>query len=216
MKESYRFKSVRFKRLKKRMLVQKTQISVGLYQTMEMHTVMIKAKRNKEAHLAMKVLQYTAEYNVFAIETQHTEQPEFLNDTSLMENVDSNTTHDSSNMCNNEFEDNQNADDHEDECVVLANLIANLKLDIDQNKMIQKQLRKANEALTHELKECKYDIEVSNDIRDRCKSALHHKEVELEKYTKYKNCQLEKEEIGRKYKETLDLLAQQNINLMKL
>ncbi|GKE58410.1 hypothetical protein Tco_1497595 [Tanacetum coccineum] len=77
---------------------------------------------------------YTAEYNVFAVETQHSEQPENMNDTSLMEKVDSNTTPDSSDMCNNEFKDNQNADDHEDEGVVLANLITNLKLDIDEKK----------------------------------------------------------------------------------
>ncbi|GKC29149.1 hypothetical protein Tco_1036443 [Tanacetum coccineum] len=91
-------------------------------------------------------------------------------------------------MCNNEFEDDQNVDDHEDERVVLANLIANLKLDIDENKKIQKQLRKANDALTHELNEFKSSLDVSNDIRDRCKSALHHKEVDLEKYITYKNC----------------------------
>ncbi|GJY06858.1 hypothetical protein Tco_0373912 [Tanacetum coccineum] len=35
--------------------------------------------------------------------------------------VDSNTTPDSSDICNNEFEDDQNADDHEDERVVIAN-----------------------------------------------------------------------------------------------
>nr|GEY27100.1 hypothetical protein [Tanacetum cinerariifolium] len=43
-------------------------------------------------------------------------------------------------MCNNEFEDDKNAD--EDESVVLANLISNLKLDTDENKKIQKQLKK--------------------------------------------------------------------------
>ncbi|GJU98956.1 putative reverse transcriptase domain-containing protein [Tanacetum coccineum] len=100
-------------------------------------------------------------------------------------------------------------DNDEDERVELANLIANLKLNIDENKKIQKQLRKANATLTHELNESKYALTESNDIRDRCRSALHQKEVELEKYITYKNCQLEKEEIERKYKETLDLLAQQ-------
>ncbi|GKE27009.1 hypothetical protein Tco_1442393 [Tanacetum coccineum] len=76
------------------------------------------------------------EYNVFIVETQHTEQPKYLNDTSLMEKVDSNTTLDSSDMCNNEFEDDHNADDHKDERVVLANLTVNLKLNIDENKQI--------------------------------------------------------------------------------
>ncbi|GJV98434.1 hypothetical protein Tco_1553686 [Tanacetum coccineum] len=91
---------------------------------------------------------YTAEYNVFAVETQHSEQPENMNDTSLMEKVDSNTTPDSSDMCNNEFKDDQNADNHESELVGITNLIANLKFDIDENKKIQKQLRNANASLT--------------------------------------------------------------------
>ncbi|GJV46486.1 hypothetical protein Tco_1431022 [Tanacetum coccineum] len=112
-------------------------------------------------------------------------------------------------MCNNEFEDDQYVDDHEDERVPLANLIANLKLDIDENKMIQKQLRKANATLTHELNECKSALEESNNVRDRCRNALHDQDIDLEMYKKYKNCQLEKEEIEHKYKETLGLLAQQ-------
>ncbi|GJX16130.1 hypothetical protein Tco_0216962 [Tanacetum coccineum] len=101
----------------------------------------------------MAEVPYTTEYNVFAVETQHTEQPEFLNDASLMEKVNSNTTPDSSDMCNKEIKGDQYANDHEDERVVLAYLIANLKLDIDENKKIQKQLRNTNTSLAHELKE---------------------------------------------------------------
>ncbi|GJX35091.1 hypothetical protein Tco_0246648 [Tanacetum coccineum] len=78
----------------------------------------------------------TIEYNVFAVKTQHTEQPENMNDTSLNEKVDSNTTPDSSDMCNNEIKADQNADDYEDDCVMLANLIENLKFDTDENKKI--------------------------------------------------------------------------------
>ncbi|GJU67686.1 hypothetical protein Tco_1253945 [Tanacetum coccineum] len=63
----------------------------------------------------MANIPYTAEYNVFAVETQHTEQPENMNDKSLMEKVDSNTTPDSSDMCNNEFHVDHNTDDNEDE-----------------------------------------------------------------------------------------------------
>ncbi|GKB63878.1 hypothetical protein Tco_0920064, partial [Tanacetum coccineum] len=69
-------------------------------------------------------------------------------------------------------------------------------------------LRKSNEALSHELNECKSALEESNEIRDRCRSALHDQESELERYKKYENCQLEKEEIERNLKETLGLLAQ--------
>ncbi|GJY08616.1 hypothetical protein Tco_1035801 [Tanacetum coccineum] len=131
---------------------------------------------------------YTAEYNVFGIETQHSKQPEYMNDTSLMEKVNSNTTPDSSDICNNEFKDDQN-DDYEDERVVLANLIANLKLDIDENKEIQKQLRNVNASLTQELKECKSIIKEtsrtlgeSNSTRDSCLVALQNKQSELETY----------------------------------
>nr|GEU78265.1 hypothetical protein [Tanacetum cinerariifolium] len=100
--------------------------------------------------------------------------------------VDSNVIPNSSYMCDNKGKDDQNAEEYEDEHVVLANLITNLKLDIDENKNIQKQLKKANASLTHELNECKYAREESNDIRHRCISALHDQEIELEKYKKYK------------------------------
>ncbi|GKB88305.1 hypothetical protein Tco_0960577 [Tanacetum coccineum] len=68
--------------------------------------------------------------------TQHYEQPESIDDTYVVETVNSNVIPDSSDMCNNEFEDDQNADDHGDKRVVFVNLIANLKLDTDENKKI--------------------------------------------------------------------------------
>nr|GFA43973.1 hypothetical protein [Tanacetum cinerariifolium] len=52
-------------------------------------------------------------------------------------------------------QNDQNDVESDDERVALANLIANLKLDVDENKKIQKQLKKANTTLDHELKECK-------------------------------------------------------------
>ncbi|GKB15024.1 hypothetical protein Tco_0848947 [Tanacetum coccineum] len=77
----------------------------------------------------------------------------------------------------------------DDERVALANLIANLKLDVDENKKIQKQLKKANASLTQELKECKSTLAEtsrtlgeSNSIRDSCLIALQNKQTELEKY----------------------------------
>ncbi|GKB28211.1 hypothetical protein Tco_0867612 [Tanacetum coccineum] len=138
-----------------------------------------------------------------------------MNDTSMMEKVDSNTTPDSSDMCNNEFEDDQNADNQEDECVALANLIVNLKIDIDENIKIQKQLKRANASLTQELNECKSALAESNGIRDRCRSALHNQEIELEKYKKYKDCQTEKEELERKLKASLNRLAQQKLQTVE-
>nr|GEW08674.1 hypothetical protein [Tanacetum cinerariifolium] len=59
------------------------------------------------------------------------------------------------------------------ERAALANLIANLKLDVDENKKIQKQLKKANTSLAHELEQCKSilaetskTLEESNSVRD--------------------------------------------------
>ncbi|GJV35622.1 hypothetical protein Tco_1408099 [Tanacetum coccineum] len=98
---------------------------------------------------------YTTKYNVFAVDTQHMEQPECIINTRVVKNVDSNVTPDSPNMCDNEILTDQNAAECDDERVALANLIANLKLDVDENKKIQKQLKKANTSLAHELKECK-------------------------------------------------------------
>ncbi|GJR64445.1 hypothetical protein Tco_0010510 [Tanacetum coccineum] len=45
-----------------------------------------------------------------------------------------------------------------DERAALANLIANLTLDTEENKTILKQLKKANTSLTQELEECKTNL----------------------------------------------------------
>ncbi|GJY79414.1 gag-pol polyprotein [Tanacetum coccineum] len=121
----------------------------------------------------LEQVQSNDDYNMFATERQHFEQPECINDTYVVEMVDSNVIPNSSDLCDNEGKANQNAEDYKDERVVLANLITNLKLDTDENKKIQKQLKKANATLTHELNECISALEESNDIRDQCTSALH-------------------------------------------
>ncbi|GJY50000.1 hypothetical protein Tco_0439956 [Tanacetum coccineum] len=102
----------------------------------------------------LEQVQYDAEYNVFANERHHSEQPKFIGNTCVVEKVDSNVIPDSPNMCNNDIQSDQDAEECDDECVALVNLIANLKLDVDENKKIQKQLKKANTSLAHELKEC--------------------------------------------------------------
>nr|GFA43276.1 hypothetical protein [Tanacetum cinerariifolium] len=76
---------------------------------------------------------YTAEYNVFAIDTQHSKQTESTSNTCLVEKDDSNVTSDLPNMCENDIQTDQNA---EDERAALANLVANLNLDVDENKKI--------------------------------------------------------------------------------
>ncbi|GJR74216.1 hypothetical protein Tco_0086581 [Tanacetum coccineum] len=87
-------------------------------------------------------------------------------DTKPLEKVDSNVIPDSPDMCDNDIQTGQNAKECDDELVALANLIANLTLDTEENKNILKQLKKANASLTQELKECKSNLEESNTTQD--------------------------------------------------
>ncbi|GJT85011.1 hypothetical protein Tco_1066728 [Tanacetum coccineum] len=137
----------------------------------------------------LEQVQYDTRYNVFANEIQHSEQSESISNTCVVETVDSNVIPDLSDMCDNDIQNDQNAVECDDERVALANLIANLKLDVDENKKIQKQLKKENASLTQELKECKSTLEEtsrtlreSNSIRDSCLVALQNKQTEFERY----------------------------------
>ncbi|GKA85183.1 hypothetical protein Tco_0806837, partial [Tanacetum coccineum] len=111
----------------------------------------------------LEKVQYDTGYNVFANEIQHSEQSESISNTCVVETGDSNVIHDSPDMCDNDIQNDQNVVECDDERVALpnliANLIANLKLDVDENKKIQKKLKKANASLTQELKECKSTLE---------------------------------------------------------
>nr|GFB76750.1 hypothetical protein [Tanacetum cinerariifolium] len=76
-------------------------------------------------------------------------------------------------------QNDQNDVESDDERVALANLIANLKLAVDENKKIQKQLKKANTTLAQELKEYKTilaetskSLGESISVRDSCLVAL--------------------------------------------
>ncbi|GKE30542.1 hypothetical protein Tco_1445926 [Tanacetum coccineum] len=60
----------------------------------------------------------------------------------------SNVIPDSPDMCDNEIQTDHNTVECDDERVALANLFSNIKLDVDENKKIQKQLKKANASLT--------------------------------------------------------------------
>nr|GEZ25912.1 hypothetical protein [Tanacetum cinerariifolium] len=82
------------------------------------------------------------------------EQSESISNTCIVETDDSNVILDSPDMCD-DIHNDQNDVESDNERVALANLIANLKLDDDENKKIQKQLKKANTTLAQELKECK-------------------------------------------------------------
>ncbi|GJS00434.1 retrovirus-related pol polyprotein from transposon TNT 1-94 [Tanacetum coccineum] len=105
---------------------------------------------------------------------------------SYMEKIqedDSNVIPDSSDMCDNDIQNDQNAEECDDERDALANLIANLTLDTEENKKILKQLKKANTSLNQELKECKSNHEESNTTRDRL---LAQKEIDIKEGLKLK------------------------------
>ncbi|GJY47018.1 retrovirus-related pol polyprotein from transposon TNT 1-94 [Tanacetum coccineum] len=139
-----------------------------------------------------------------------------------METGDSNVTPDSPDMCDNDIQDDQNDVECDDERVALANLIANLKLDVDENKKIQKQLKKANATLTQELTECKSilaetsrTLGESNSIRDSCLVALQNKQTEFERYKAFNDRTVDYDKLERKLNETLGLLAQKDIDIQE-
>ncbi|GJY32318.1 retrovirus-related pol polyprotein from transposon TNT 1-94 [Tanacetum coccineum] len=141
-------------------------------------------------------------------ERQHSKQPESISNTCVVENVDSNVIPDSPNMCDNDIQTDQNDVECDVERVALANLIANLTLDTEENKKILKQLKKANASLTQELKECKSNLEESNITRDSCLIALQSKQTELETYKTLNDRTVDYDKLERKLNETLGLLAQ--------
>ncbi|GKA46369.1 retrovirus-related pol polyprotein from transposon TNT 1-94 [Tanacetum coccineum] len=63
----------------------------------------------------LEKVQYDAEYNVFANARQHSEQPESINNTCVVEKVDSNVIPNSLDMCNDDIQTDQNAEECDDE-----------------------------------------------------------------------------------------------------
>ncbi|GJR22007.1 hypothetical protein Tco_0970534 [Tanacetum coccineum] len=117
-------------------------------------------------------------------------------------------------------QNDQNVVACDDERGWLANLIANLNLDVDENKKIQKQLKKANASLTQELTECKSilaetsrTLGESNSIRDSCLVALQNKQTEFERYKDFNDRTIDYDKLERKLNETLGLLAQKDIDI---
>ncbi|GJX97925.1 hypothetical protein Tco_0354944 [Tanacetum coccineum] len=117
----------------------------------------------------------------------------------------------------------ETGDKYDDERVALANLIANLKLNVEDNKKIQKQLKKANASLTQELSECKSvlaetsrTLGESNSIWDSCLVALQNKQTEFERYKAYNDRTVDYDKLKRKLNKTLGLLAQKDIDIKKI
>nr|GEW28190.1 hypothetical protein [Tanacetum cinerariifolium] len=154
-------------------------------------------------------------YNVFANALQHSEQSELVSNTCLVETDDSNVTSDSPDMCGDDIQNDQNDVESDDERVVLANLIANLKLGKLYSKLYKKQLKKANTTLAQELKECKTilaetskSLGESISVRDSCLVAIQTKKTEFEKYKAFNDRTIDYDKLERILNEALGQSAQ--------
>ncbi|GJU11707.1 hypothetical protein Tco_1134103 [Tanacetum coccineum] len=168
----------------------------------------------------LEQVQYDTGYNVFANEIQHSEQSESISNTCVVETGDRNVIPDSPDICDNDIQNDQNDVECDDERVALANLIEILKLDVNENKKIQKQLNKANITLAHKLTECKSilaetsrTLEESNSIQDSCLVTLQNKQTELEKYKTFNDRTVDYDKLKHKLNETRGLLAQKDIDI---
>nr|GEZ36858.1 hypothetical protein [Tanacetum cinerariifolium] len=129
-----------------------------------------------------------AHYSYMAKIQEHSEKSKSVSNTCLMETDDSNAIPDSPDMYEDDIQNDQNDVKSDDERIELANL----KLDVDENKKIQKKLKKANTTLAQELKECNTilaetskSLEESISVRDSCLVALQTKQAEFEKYNAF-------------------------------
>ncbi|GJW05220.1 hypothetical protein Tco_1564076 [Tanacetum coccineum] len=128
------------------------------------------------------------------------------------------------NMFSNE---RQHSEKHAAECAderaALANLIANLSLDTEENKTILKQLKKANASLTQELEKCNTNLDETSralgeatSCRDSCLIALQNKQNEFEKYKAFNDRTIVYEILQTKLNETLGLLALKDIEIKEV
>ncbi|GJS54767.1 hypothetical protein Tco_0628129 [Tanacetum coccineum] len=157
---------------------------------------------------------YMARSKKFLQQTQALILNHWNNNTCVVETGDRNVIPDTLDMCDNDIQNDQNALECDDERISLANLIANLKLDVDENKKIQKQLKKSNASLTQELTECKSilaetsrTLGESNSIWDSCLVALQNKQTKFERYKNLNDHTVDYEKLENKLNETLGLLA---------
>ncbi|GJS83814.1 hypothetical protein Tco_0750355 [Tanacetum coccineum] len=131
-----------------------------------------------DAEPLQKVQNNDDNYNVFAIENEHPEQPESVNDTYLEEQGDTNITIDSLDMCNNGETVDQDDDDLAKERDLLASLIEKLKCEIDDSKNRNKFLETSNKALVDKLKGEIEDFKTKNKSLES--SNNHFKEANNE------------------------------------
>ncbi|GJW20789.1 retrovirus-related pol polyprotein from transposon TNT 1-94 [Tanacetum coccineum] len=107
-----------------------------------------------------KVQNNNDNYNVFAMENEHSEQPESSNHIYLAEHGDTNITIDSLDIYYDRTQDD--TDDLDQERDLLASLIQKLKCEIDDSKNRNKFLKSSNKALVDKLKGETEDFKTKN------------------------------------------------------
>ncbi|GJS85259.1 hypothetical protein Tco_0751800 [Tanacetum coccineum] len=118
-------------------------------------------------------------YNVFAIENAHLEQPESVNDIYLEEQGDTDITIDSLDMCyDREQDDQDDTDELNQERDLLASLIDKLKYEIDDSKNHNEFLESSHKDLVDKLKGELEDFKTKNKSLES--SNNHFKEANNE------------------------------------
>ncbi|GJT76982.1 retrovirus-related pol polyprotein from transposon TNT 1-94 [Tanacetum coccineum] len=130
-----------------------------------------------DAEPLQKVQNDNDNYNVFANDREHPEQPESVNDTYLEEQGDTNITIDSLDMSTNGETVDQDDDDLAKERDLLASLIEKLKCEIDDSKNRNKFLESSNKTLIDKLKGEIEDFKTKNKSLES--SNNHFKEANM-------------------------------------
>ncbi|GJZ60321.1 integrase, catalytic region, zinc finger, CCHC-type containing protein [Tanacetum coccineum] len=126
-----------------------------------------------------KVQDNNDNYNVFSMENEHPDQPESSNDIYLKEQRDTNITIDSSDICYDRVQDDQDdTDDRNQERDLLASLIEKLKCEIDDSRNRNKFLESSNKAVVDKLKGEIEDFKTKNKSLES--SNNHFKEANNE------------------------------------
>ncbi|GJZ92522.1 hypothetical protein Tco_0664587 [Tanacetum coccineum] len=148
---------------------------------------------------------YTAEYNVFVVDTQHFEQPECIINTRVVEKVDSNVIPESPDMCDND--------------PLMTHMFWKRMIAIGKQKDF-KAIKESKRIIDSKLKECNSKLEEYNkalrestSTRDSCLIALQNKQTELEKYKSFNDQTVAYDKLQTKLNETLGLLARKDIDI---
>nr|GEY10998.1 retrovirus-related Pol polyprotein from transposon TNT 1-94 [Tanacetum cinerariifolium] len=157
----------------------------------------------------LEQVQNEAGYNVCANELQHSEQSESISNTCLVETDDSNVIPDLRDICEDDIQNDQNDVESDDERVALANLIANLKLDVDENKANKESKHNTKTILAETCK----SLGESISVRDSFLVVLQTKQAEFEKYKVFNDRTINYDKLECKLNETLGQLALKDIEI---